>query len=239
MKQFGKNIPAFTLIELLVVIAIIAVLAALLLPALSRAKASAQQTVCIGNARQINLATRMYADDHAQAIPATNEIYFAYRQSIQPYLGRGTNVVLNDKAFICPADNFDLDGPIGAWLQNPTVHGKSFYQQSFTEFSSYFFNGDAQNTNGMDTPVNLAGKLFDSVRQPEKTVLIGEISGGIGISAHEHKEPLQYQDAKNIMSFVEGHVAFIKIYWNGTVGTDGLTFFYEPVGDYDYKWTGN
>lgn len=230
---------AFTLVELLVVILIIAILAALLLPVLGRAQGAARRTVCIGNLRQLNLATRMYADDHASAIPYTNEIYFAYRQSIQAYLGRGTNSAVNDKLFACPADNFDLDGTIGKWFDNTTFHGHSFHQQAWTEYSSYFFNGDARGTNGMDKPVNLAGKLFDSVRQPDRTVLIGEISGGICVSAHEHKEPLQYQNAKNVMSFVDGHAGYIPIYWNGQTGVPGMGFFYEPPEGYEYKWTGN
>jgi prepilin-type N-terminal cleavage/methylation domain-containing protein len=60
----------FTLIELLVVIAIIVILAALLLPALSRAKAQAQSTRCKNNLRQMSLALKMYVDDHASKYPS-------------------------------------------------------------------------------------------------------------------------------------------------------------------------
>jgi prepilin-type N-terminal cleavage/methylation domain-containing protein/prepilin-type processing-associated H-X9-DG protein len=76
----GKPHRGFTLIELLVVIAIIAILAALLLPALARAKSKASAVQCLSQMRQIGLATTMYANENDGWLPRSSHSAMAYGQ---------------------------------------------------------------------------------------------------------------------------------------------------------------
>jgi prepilin-type N-terminal cleavage/methylation domain-containing protein/prepilin-type processing-associated H-X9-DG protein len=130
---------AFTLIELLVVIAVIAILAAMLLPTLAKAKDKALTLKCLSNARQIMLAGKLYTDDNngkhvvTYIFPPYAKGLTTWFQLLQPYLS-STNVLL------CPSRKdkpLELERWDGIPVNTPTVSDYAINHQFAGELSSY------------------------------------------------------------------------------------------------------
>ena len=107
-----SKFPAFTLIELLVVIAVIALLAALLMPALSRAKESGRGAACISNLRQLGIAIQLYIQENNNRLPSINDQFPGVTNS---YPGPDTVLkpqLANLNVLRCPSDKWTSTDPL-------------------------------------------------------------------------------------------------------------------------------
>ena len=221
---------AFTLVELLVVIAIIGILAALLLPVLSHAENKAKRTACLNNLKQVNLGLRMYADDNGDTLPNTNAVTSAYKELVKTYVGVEAPSSPDDRLFTCPADQFNV-----APLENSVIDG-GIHEDAKSDYSSYGFNG----LNRLSAALpGVAGEKLSSIRHPVKTVLLAEFAALYGFSWHEPANPPIRNNAPDVASFMDGHVSYIRIYWDGYLGKTDAPMWYNPPDGYDYIWSGD
>jgi len=205
----GRGKRVFTLLELLIVIAIIAVLAAMLLPALSLAREKGRQTVCLGNLRQIGSACSLYEQSF--------EAYYGHDLSMTPegavtafHLVR--DFLADDGVMQCPSNEAEITtAGLETAFKVPMAPG-------FVA-SSYIFNTAVWETgNIMDPPYGERNIRTTELKFPGQTMLFG---GGNVKPPPDARTPVMANHARYLNTvFCDGHTGVFRCREEGTTYAD-------------------
>ena len=226
--RLGKH--GFSATDLLVVLAIISVLAAVVAPMITRARSKARLQQCISNLQQVNRAVLLYAEDNKGTVPLLQSSpqpgsWWHYKEKVKGYLGLSGPASPNEKVFGCPVDRGYGEGG-----------------EKIVPFrTSKKYNYTSYNLNSITLPgvPNIAGWQVSAVKDPSHTLLTMEWTAHGPLSWHRSRTGKAnapfYNDAESVVGFVDGHVSFIPIYYDGV----NAAYTRDPIAGYQYKYSGD
>jgi prepilin-type N-terminal cleavage/methylation domain-containing protein/prepilin-type processing-associated H-X9-DG protein len=205
----GKPARGFTLVELLVVMAIIAILMALMMPSIARAKLKANQISCLNKMRQLTLAAVMYASDHEEEFPARRTSTNTWPHKLKPYY-------VNWNILACPSDRFGVVGLVATDI-NPN---RSYLINGFNDY--FKLNLSPSDYKAFQQWKFAHGMKTTAIKRSSETILFGEKRTG---SRHVHMDTDQGNRGNDFdeiehkrhgqgsnFAFSDGSVRFIKQY---------------------------